>query len=413
MREAATARGPPTSRQVRRGPGRSAATRPGPVPRHGAPARRRRTPDRPTGPGSVPRTRCPEWAVPARAPRDRAPGRRPLASSVPVPRAARATPGTTTPRARRRGHIRHPGRDNQEPARPSAGPGSRRRGQADQASGQRWAGAPGSQAAAVGRRRAGWGAGTRCGQAARRAALRAACPVRGQYQAGQHGPGWQGGSQAPRPGQGQAWPPAQQGSGSPGSASRMRASRVPGRPYPDQGRSGYGQAPYAAGQGHGRPGGIGQAGTRPGRVRAGPALRRRGRAGSLRRGPVRRRPAAVRQPPVRAGQYGPASTGSGQYGTGQYGGQQAAGQFGQPPRNTGSWQAAGPDQGQGWAPGAAHPGANQRNTGSWQAAGPARRPGLATRSGPPRREPAKHRLMAGRGPGPGPGMDTRPGTSRR
>jgi hypothetical protein len=48
---------------------------------------------------------------------------------------------------------------------------------------------------------------------------------------------------------------------------------------------------------------------------------------------------------------------------------QAGAGFGANPRNTGSWQAAGPDQGQGWAP---EPGGAQgvRNTGSWQAAGP-------------------------------------------
>ena len=61
-------------------------------------------------PWQRPEDAMPEWAVPARVPRDRVLGRRPLVSSVPVPREARAMPGTTTPRASRRGHIRHRGR---------------------------------------------------------------------------------------------------------------------------------------------------------------------------------------------------------------------------------------------------------------------------------------------------------------
>jgi hypothetical protein len=73
------------------------------------------------------------------------------------------------------------------------------------------------------------------------------------------------------------------------------------------------------------------------------------------------------------GQYGPAA-GQGQYGPGQYGqaqygpGPQAADEFGRHPRNTGSWQAAGPAGGQNWAGGQGQYSEDPRNTGSWQAA---------------------------------------------
>jgi hypothetical protein len=85
-----------------------------------------------------------------------------------------------------------------------------------------------------------------------------------------------------------------------------------------------------------------------------------------------------------AGQYGQAAGqppygGSGPFGAGQHGGPQAAGQFGQNPRNTGSWQAAGPHQGPGWAPG---PGPLDPNAGSWQAARPAQGPDWATHQAP-------------------------------
>jgi hypothetical protein len=53
----------------------------------------------------------------------------------------------------------------------------------------------------------------------------------------------------------------------------------------------------------------------------------------------------------------------GQFGDGHFG----AGQPGGAPHNTGSWQATGAEQAQGWAPGGGHSG---RNTGSWQAQGP-------------------------------------------
>jgi hypothetical protein len=76
------------------------------------------------------------------------------------------------------------------------------------------------------------------------------------------------------------------------------------------------------------------------------------------------------------GQYGPAA-GQAQYGPGQYeqahygANPQAARDFGQHPRNTGSWQAAGPAgpaAGQSWAGGQEQYSHDPRNTGSWQAA---------------------------------------------
>jgi hypothetical protein len=70
------------------------------------------------------------------------------------------------------------------------------------------------------------------------------------------------------------------------------------------------------------------------------------------------------------------------YGAGPPGGQQMPGQFGQNPRNTGSWQAAGPQQ-PGWAAGQRPPGPNARNTGSWQAADPGQAPDWAARQAPP------------------------------
>ena len=60
-----------------------------------------------------------------------------------------------------------------------------------------------------------------------------------------------------------------------------------------------------------------------------------------------------------AGPYGAGPYQAGPFGAGQPGGPSMAGQFGQNPRNTGSWQAAGPQ-----------PGPSPRTTGSWQAAGP-------------------------------------------
>jgi hypothetical protein len=73
---------------------------------------------------------------------------------------------------------------------------------------------------------------------------------------------------------------------------------------------------------------------------------------------------AAQQPPDWAAQQAPYGPGGGASANWQ-----AGPGFGANPRNTGSWQAAGPEQGQGWAPG---PGTAQgvRNTGSWQAAGP-------------------------------------------
>ena len=182
----------------------------------------------------------------------------------------------------------------------------------------------------------------------------------GQYAAGQPwpgqqipaGPGWPGAGQGPRPeqgahGQGQPWPPGQPGYG---------------QGEPGQGPAGYGQGQFAAGQ----PG--------PGQFGQGAA----GRARASRPGPVRSwavRPGpgahgrAVRpapgQVPYVAGPYSNANP----YAAGQPGGPQMPGQFGQNPRNTGSWQAAGPQQGPGWAAG----------------------------QGAVRPEHAEHRILAGRG----------------
>jgi len=62
-------------------------------------------------------------------------------------------------------------------------------------------------------------------------------------------------------------------------------------------------------------------------------------------------------------------------GAAQYGGAQMPGQYGQNARNTGSWQAAGPQQAPGWGAGQGpQQGPNVRSTGSWQAAGPAQGP---------------------------------------
>jgi hypothetical protein len=70
------------------------------------------------------------------------------------------------------------------------------------------------------------------------------------------------------------------------------------------------------------------------------------------------------------------------YAAGQPGGPQMAGQFGQNLRNTGSWQAAGPQQGPGWATGQGPLGPSARNTGSWQAAGAAPGQDWAARQAP-------------------------------
>jgi hypothetical protein len=179
----------------------------------------------------------------------------------------------------------------------------------------------------------------------------------GQYQAGQLDPGWQAGNQAPRPGQEQAWAQEQRGYGQPGTAQpgagpRGFAQPGAGQSYPDQGAAGYGQAQYAAEQ----QAGFGQPGFAQGRPSAG------------------RYGAGAGQPPYDQGQRG---AGQHQYGNGQYGGQQTDGQFWRSPRDTGSWQAAeaSPDQGQGWAPGTAHPGASPRNTGSWETSGQVWTPG--------------------------------------
>jgi hypothetical protein len=59
---------------------------------------------------------------------------------------------------------------------------------------------------------------------------------------------------------------------------------------------------------------------------------------------------------------GPGQFAPGQFAPGQFG----AEHYGGAPHNTGSWQAAGAEQAQGWA----QPGQAGRNTGSWQAAGP-------------------------------------------
>jgi hypothetical protein len=110
--------------------------------------------------------------------------------------------------------------------------------------------------------------------------------------------------------------------------------------------------------------------------------------------------------PRAAGEFGPRNTGSWQAagpaagptwagGQGQYaqqdprntGSWQAAGQdqawaagpgqYGPDPRSTGSWQAAGPEYGQGWAAGQGQYARDPRNTGSWQAAGQQQGPGWA------------------------------------
>ena len=63
-------------------------------------------------------------------------------------------------------------------------------------------------------------------------------------------------------------------------------------------------------------------------------------------------------------------------------GPQMPGQFGQNQRNTGSWQAAGPQPGSGWVPGQGPLGPNVRNTGSWQAAGAAQSQEWAAQQAP-------------------------------
>ena len=73
------------------------------------------------------------------------------------------------------------------------------------------------------------------------------------------------------------------------------------------------------------------------------------------------------QMPYVAGPY----TSTDRYAAGPPGGPQMPGQSGQNQRNTGSWQAAGPQQGAGWVSGQGPLGPNARNTGSWQAAGAA------------------------------------------
>jgi hypothetical protein len=70
------------------------------------------------------------------------------------------------------------------------------------------------------------------------------------------------------------------------------------------------------------------------------------------------------------------------YAAGSPGGPQMPGQFGQYQRNTGSWQAAGPQPGPGWGPGQGPLGPNMRSTGSWPAAGAAQNQGWAAQQAP-------------------------------
>ena len=70
------------------------------------------------------------------------------------------------------------------------------------------------------------------------------------------------------------------------------------------------------------------------------------------------------------------------YAAGPQAGPQMPGQFGQNQRNTGSWQAAGPQPGPGWVPGQVPLGPNARNTGSWQAAGAAQSQEWAAQQAP-------------------------------
>ena len=159
--------------------------------------------------------------------------------------------------------------------------------------------------------------------------------------AGQYGTVWSGSAQEPptgqsgAPGPGQPWPQGQQGYG----------QRDPG-----PGPAGYQQGQFTAGQQ-----GPGQPGPAP-YPPAGTAPYGHGQ------------PASV---PYGQAPYGTEVPGASQYGAGQYAAPPAGTQYGQNMRTTGSWQAAGPQpgQGQGWAPGQAPGG--MRGTGSWQAAGAA------------------------------------------
>ena len=91
--------------------------------------------------------------------------------------------------------------------------------------------------------------------------------------------------------------------------------------------------------------------------------------------------------PHGAGPYGAEPYGGEPYEAGQRGGPHFAGQFGPNPRNTGSWQAARPQQG-----------ASPRTTGSWQAAGP----GFDA-------DPRSAGSWQAGGPGPGQGWAPGPG----
>ena len=180
--------------------------------------------------------------------------------------------------------------------------------------------------------------------------------------------------------------------GSRASRSRAAGLRAAGRraalPGPGRRRLRAGSVRGQAAAGRGGQAGFGQAAGF-----AGAALWRRGRAASLRpgqRGAGQQHASTERAVPSTSRR--PGSSGS----------LRATPDRGRPPGP--------PDQGQGWAPGAAHPGANPRNTGSWQAAGPASGQAWASGTGTPRRGSGNTGSRGGRR---GSGLDTRPGISRR
>jgi hypothetical protein len=215
-----------------------------------------------------------------------------------------------------------------------------------------------------------------------------------------------------------------------GQAEDQYGQTAPGREHPQapaggwarQGNDQYGTAgPYGQGQqpradqyGPQQPGQpTGRPGPGPGQPGQAPPDPRQPRYGAEYPGPG----------PFQSTGYGPSGQpGQGQYGPGHYGqsqyeqtqyeqgqygpGPQAADEFGRPPRNTGSWQAAGPAgpaAGQNWAGGQGQYSQDPRNTGSWQAA-----PGQGWAGGHGQPSPGVHHTGSWQAAGPGPyGPDPR------